>query len=212
MNNAQYRWLELFCIFILLPVAGLLMREYLHNWLIPALITLTAVCCFILLTDPHFKRFRITSMGQFSAVRKRIATFFLTGALFSGVLYGILNQENWFSYPLQSPLSWLMLLILYPLLSVLPQELIFRTYFFHRYKPIIPSKTWRIWLSASVFSLAHMVYGNWVAIVLSFCGGLLFSYTYAHSRSTLVCVLEHSLWGLWMFTLGLGSYLDSGAI
>ncbi|WP_105199197.1 MULTISPECIES: CPBP family intramembrane glutamic endopeptidase [unclassified Pseudoalteromonas] len=212
MTNTQYRWLELFCVFIILPLVGLGLREHLQNWLIPALIILTAVCCFILLTDPHFKRFRITSMGQFPVVKKRMATFFLTGALLSGVLYGIINQENWFSYPLQSPMSWLMLLILYPLLSVLPQELIFRTYFFHRYKPIIPNKTKRVWLSAAVFALAHVVYGNLVAVLLAFFGGLLFSYTYAHSRSTIACVLEHSLWGLWMFTIGAGSYLDAGAI
>ncbi len=90
--------------------------------------------------------------------------------------------------------------------------MIFRTYFFHRYKPIIPNKTKRVWLSAAVFALAHVVYGNLVAVLLAFFGGLLFSYTYAHSRSTIACVLEHSLWGLWMFTIGAGSYLDAGAI
>ncbi|MGB1201871.1 MAG: CPBP family intramembrane glutamate endopeptidase, partial [Cognaticolwellia aestuarii] len=47
---------------------------------------------------------------------------------------------------------------------------------------------------------------------LAFLGGLLFSYTYAQSRSTFVCVIEHSLWGLWMFTLGVGQYLDAGAL
>ncbi|MEO2266135.1 CPBP family intramembrane glutamic endopeptidase [Pseudoalteromonas sp. YIC-656] len=212
MNDSQYRWLELLGVFILLPLVGFAARAHLQNWLIPALITLTAFCCFILLTDPHFKRFRLTSLGQFAAVRKRIATFFMVGALLSGVLYGIINQDNWFSYPLESPASWLMLLVLYPLLSVLPQELIFRTYFFHRYKRIIPSKTARVWLSAAVFALAHMVYGNLIAVALAFAGGLLFSYTYAQSRSTAVCVLEHSIWGLWMFTLGIGSYIDSGAI
>jgi CheY-like chemotaxis protein len=109
------------------------------------------------------------------------------------------------------PLNGLMLLLLYPILSVMPQELIFRTYFFHRYKRIMPSKTVRIIVSASVFALAHIVYANVLAVLLAFLGGLLFSYTYAQSRSTFVCVIEHSLWGLWMFTLGLGDVLDAGA-
>ena len=165
----------------------------------------------LLLSDPHFKRFRLTSLGEFSAVKRRLFSFFFLGALFSGMFYGIMNQENWFSMPRNSFYDWLMLLLLYPILSVMPQELIFRTYFFHRYKRIMPSKTVRIIVSASVFALAHIVYANVLAVLLAFLGGLLFSYTYAQSRSTFVCVIEHSLWGLWMFTLGLGNVLNAGA-
>ncbi|KZY60857.1 intracellular septation protein [Pseudoalteromonas shioyasakiensis] len=211
MNANQYRWLEFTLIFVSLPLLGFFLRAYLANWLIPALIILMAVCGMLLLSDPHFKRFRLTSLGQFSAVKRRLFSFFFLGALFSGMFYGIMNQENWFSLPRNSFNDWLMLLLLYPILSVMPQELIFRTYFFHRYKRIMPSKTVRIIVSASVFALAHIVYANVLAVLLAFLGGLLFSYTYAQSRSTFVCVIEHSLWGLWMFTLGLGEVLDAGA-
>lgn len=211
MNANQYRWLEFTLIFVSLPLLGFFLRAYLANWLIPALIILMAVCGMLLLSDPHFKRFRLTSLGQFSAVKRRLFSFFFLGALFSGMFYGIMNQENWFSLPRNSFNDWLMLLLLYPILSVMPQELIFRTYFFHRYKRIMPSKTVRIIVSASVFALAHIVYANVLAVLLAFLGGLLFSYTYAQSRSTFVCVIEHSLWGLWIFTLGLGDVLDAGA-
>ena len=211
MNANQYRWLEFTLIFVSMPLLGFFLRAYLANWLIPALIILMAVCGMLLLSDPHFKRFRLTSLGQFSAVKRRLFSFFFLGALFSGMFYGIMNQENWFSLPRNSFNDWLMLLLLYPILSVMPQELIFRTYFFHRYKRIMPSKTVRIIVSASVFALAHIVYANVLAVLLAFLGGLLFSYTYAQSRSTFVCVIEHSLWGLWMFTLGLGEVLDAGA-
>ncbi len=212
MNANQYRWFEFTLIFVSLPLLGFLLRANLANWLIPALIILMAVCSMLLLSDPHFKRFRLTSLGEFSAVKRRLFSFFFLGALFSGMFYGIMNQENWFSMPRNSFYDWLMLLLLYPILSVMPQELIFRTYFFHRYKHIMPSKTVRIIVSASVFALAHIVYANVLAVLLAFLGGLLFSYTYAQSRSTFVCVIEHSLWGLWMFTLGLGDVLDAGAI
>ena len=211
MNANQYRWFEFTLIFVSLPLLGFFLRAYLANWLIPALIILMAVCGMLLLSDPHFKRFRLTSLGQFSAVKRRLFSFFFLGALFSGMFYGIMNQENWCSLPRNSFNDWLMLLLLYPILSVMPQELIFRTYFFHRYKRIMPSKTVRIIVSASVFALAHIVYANVLAVLLAFLGGLLFSYTYAQSRSTFVCVIEHSLWGLWMFTLGLGDVLDAGA-
>ncbi|MBD1581656.1 CPBP family intramembrane glutamic endopeptidase [Pseudoalteromonas sp. S16_S37] len=210
MNASQYRWCELLLIFFCLPTLAYIFRDHLANWLFPALITLMIICSFLLLSDPHFKRFRLTSLGQFSTIKRRLFTTFFVGALFSAMLYGLFNQENWFALPLNSTTQWLYLLIAYPILSVLPQELIFRSYFFHRYKRILPKKSTRIVLSAAVFALAHCVYDNWVAIALSFAGGLLFSYTYAHSRSLMVCVLEHSLWGLWIFTLGMGQYLDSG--
>ncbi|NOU50990.1 CPBP family intramembrane metalloprotease [Pseudoalteromonas sp. JBTF-M23] len=210
MNASQYRWCELLLIFFCLPTLAYIFRDHLANWLFPALITLMIICSFLLLSDPHFKRFRLTSLGEFSTIKRRLFTTFFIGALFSAMLYGLFNQENWFALPLKSTTQWLYLLIAYPVLSVLPQELIFRSYFFHRYKRILPKKNTRIVLSAAVFALAHCVYDNWVAIALSFAGGLLFSYTYAHSRSLMVCVLEHSLWGLWIFTLGMGQYLDSG--
>jgi len=212
VNANQYRWFEFAFIFIILPLIGFNIRQYLSNWLIPALIILMSVCCMLLLNDTHFKRFRLTSLGQFSAVKRRMFSFFFIGALFSGVFYNLLYQGHWFTLPRENLTDWLMLLLLYPLLSVIPQELIFRTYFFHRYKRIMPSKWLRIIISASVFALAHIVYANWVAVSLAFIGGLLFAYTYAQSRSTITCVLEHSLWGIWMFTLGMGDYLDSGAL
>ena len=212
MISTLYRWFEFTFIFIALPIVGFYQRDYLSNWLVPALIVLMSVCGMLLLTDPHFKRFRLTSLGQFSAVKRRLFSFFFIGALFSGVFYGIIHQGNWFTLPRNSLHDWLLLLVLYPVLSVIPQELIFRTYFFHRYKHIMPNKLTRIFISASVFALAHLVYANWVAVGLAFLGGLLFSFTYAQSRSTFVCVIEHSLWGVWIFTLGIGEYLDAGAI
>lgn len=210
LTASQYRWCELCGVFFCLPLFTYLFKDYLSSWLFPALLILMIVCTFLLLTDPHFKRFRLTSLGQFSQVKHRLFTGFFIGALFSAMLFGLANQTQWFAMPKNETTQWLILLIAYPLLSVLPQELIFRSYFFHRYKHILPSKNVRIFLSALSFALAHCVYDNWVAIALSFAGGLLFSYTYAHSRSLMVCVLEHSLWGLWMFTIGVGSYLDSG--
>ncbi|TMP61730.1 CPBP family intramembrane metalloprotease, partial [Pseudoalteromonas sp. S1649] len=81
--------------------------------------------------------FRLTSCGQFSAVNRRLFSFFVVGALFSGMVYGIMNQEHWFSLKRNSVNDWLMLLFHYPSLSVMPQELFFRTYFYHRYNRIM---------------------------------------------------------------------------
>ncbi|MDX1361121.1 MAG: CPBP family intramembrane glutamate endopeptidase, partial [Pseudoalteromonas tetraodonis] len=43
MNANQYRWFEFTFIFIILPLIGFNIRQYLSNWLIPALIILMSV-------------------------------------------------------------------------------------------------------------------------------------------------------------------------
>ena len=55
--------------------------------------------------------------------------------------------------------------------------------------------------------LVHLVYGNWIAMILSWFGGALFGYRYMQTRSTPVVVVEHAIWGSFIFTIGLGSYL-----
>ncbi len=114
LNASQYRWCELFLIFFCLPTLAYVFRDYLANWLFPALIILMIICSFLLLNDPHFKRFRLTSLGQFSTIKRRLFTTFLSGALFSAMLYGLFNQDNWFAFPLIPPLNgctcWLLTL------------------------------------------------------------------------------------------------------
>lgn len=110
-------------------------------------------------------------------------------------------------WPLNEPWMWVATLLIYPVVSVIPQEIIFRTYFFHRYKKILPSKYARWALSTFVFGLAHLVYGNWIAVVISWFGGAIFGYRYMQTNSTPVVVIEHAIWGSFLFTIGLGSYL-----
>lgn len=112
-----------------------------------------------------------------------------------------------FSLPSQQMQFWLITLALYPIVSVIPQELIFRTFFFHRYKHIIPSKNIRWLLSTFSFALCHLVYGNWIAVALAAVGGAIFGYRYITTRSTLVVIIEHTLWGSYIFTIGIGVYV-----
>jgi membrane protease YdiL (CAAX protease family) len=67
-------------------------------------------------------------------------------------------------------------------------------------------------LNALSFGLSHLFYGNWVAPVLAFFGGLLFAWRYQTSRSLGTVVIEHALWGDFLFTTGIGWYFYSGAI
>ena len=211
VSRPQLRWLEMLGIFLLLPLLALPFRQQLQLWLIPVLLLLALYCYGMISRDASFKRFRLLNAAQVAPLLRRRLPVFVLGALLCLLLYSLLGDGPWFAMPSESPKNWLLLLVLYPLLSAWPQELIFRTFFFHRYKKIIPRKKHRMLLSAALFGFAHVVYGNWVAILLALLGGLLFAYTYAKTRSTLACVVEHSIWGIWLFTLGLGHYLDSAS-
>ncbi len=100
----------------------------------------------------------------------------------------------------------------YPLLSALPQELIFCSFFFHRYKRFFKTPNARIIASAIVFAYAHVLYINWVAPLLSLIAGLIFAETYAKTRSLALVTVEHALYGNALFFIGLGWYFWGGAI
>ncbi|WP_216031188.1 CPBP family intramembrane glutamic endopeptidase [Psychrosphaera sp. I2R16] len=165
-----------------------------------------------LVTDPRFKRFRLWNLEKLREFLPNVMKTFLLAAFVITLASWWFTPQWLFSLPLEQTLMWIALLFLYPVLSAWPQEVIFRTYLFHRYKHIFKSKNLRAWLSALSFALAHLMFANWIAVVGSFFAGLVFAYTYMHSRSTLLVTLEHSLWGCWLFTAGLGIHFDSGML
>ncbi len=67
-------------------------------------------------------------------------------------------------------------------------------------------------MSAVLFSLAHLVFNNWQALVLTAIGGLMLAYTYHRSKSVICVSFEHAIWGNLSFTIGLGEYFSGGTI
>jgi membrane protease YdiL (CAAX protease family) len=106
----------------------------------------------------------------------------------------------------------MVVMLLYPFLSALPQEVVFRAFFFARYGSLFSNPVTLVVCNGLSFGLAHAVCGNWPAVVLSTLGGWLLAYRYHHTRSVPTVSLEHGLWGNFLFTLGLGRYLYSGSI
>ena len=104
------------------------------------------------------------------------------------------------------------MLLLYPLFSALPQEFIFCKFFFYRYKTIFKTNFNLIASSAIFFSIAHILFLNFLAPVLSFIGGLLFANTYNKHKSLLLVSIEHGLYGNSLFFLGLGWYFWGGSL
>lgn len=113
----------------------------------------------------------------------------------------------------EQPGLMLMIALLYPLVSALPQELVFRPLFFERYQALLPSGDWpAVVLNAALFSFAHLIYWSWIVIIMTFFGGLVFGWAYRIRGSFALAVTLHSLGGIIVFALGLGVYFYSGNV
>jgi uncharacterized protein len=199
---------ELALLFGLIP--ALLYRRLLPNFPIPILI---AVALLALLIAQRFPNFSLRRLFEWSRARSH-AFQILARDLFFMAALGIavwrFAPELLFSLVRKTPILWLAIIILYPLFSVLPQEFLFRVYFFRRYQSLFGRGTAMIAASAIAFGFVHIIFGNWLAVVLSAIGGVLFSRTYLRTASLTLVWLEHALFGDFLFTIGLGRFFFHG--
>lgn len=117
----------------------------------------------------------------------------------------LISPDKLLILPKEQILRWFTTLLVYPFLSAIPQETIYRLFFFHRYRELFPGKN-LILVSTFAFSFMHIIFENMVAVGLTLAGGYFFSRTYAQSRSFWITSIEHSIYGSIIFTLGLGQY------
>jgi hypothetical protein len=115
-----------------------------------------------------------------------------------------------FSFPRHRLGPWLLIMLLYPI-SAWAQELLYRTFFFHRYGALFERPRTRILASAVLFGWAHVAVNNLLAVGLATAVGLLFAATYERTRSTWLVSLEHALYGDFVFTVGIGPLFYSTA-
>jgi uncharacterized protein len=134
------------------------------------------------------------------------------------VLAPLIALATWLAFPhlflglpRQHPLFWGLIMVLYPLLSVWPQEMLYRSLLFHRFQALFRSDLALILVSAAAFGFAHVIFLNWIAIAMTAAGGFLFARDYARHRSLPLTCLEHSLYGCLIFTIGLGRFFYTGA-
>lgn len=123
-----------------------------------------------------------------------------------------LVPEQIFFLPRRLPDLWLMILAFYPWFSALPQEILFRVLFFRRYGSLFPAQGLAVGVNGAVFGLAHLVYWNWVAVGLSALGGIVLARAYLRHGGLAAAFLLHALFGMAVFTVGLGVFFYHGAI
>lgn len=140
---------------------------------------------------------------------KIVIVFFVFAIITTAAVY-FWKPNLLFKIPKENPLLWLLIIIFYPLLSVFSQGMIYRVFFFKRYD-ILFSKKWMVLVSACCFSFGHIIFGNYIAPLLTLFGGIIFAWRYQQTNSWVISNFEHALYGVWLFTVGLGQFLYSGS-
>jgi membrane protease YdiL (CAAX protease family) len=163
-------------------------------------------CAAVLLLDPAFDRRRLGGAG---ALPRELAGIALRGIAAAAVIVltaFAVGYPALLELPLRRPMRWARLLVVYPMLSAWPQELLYRTYFFHRYRRLFGGGRALVAASAAAFSFLHVVFPNAIAIALTIPAGLVLGWTYRRTGSLVVVTVEHALYGVLVFTLGLARY------
>jgi uncharacterized protein len=203
-------WIEFISLFVALPVLFSMLPMkgglFLILWVL-------AISCMLLWRKQTGRTLR--SLWDWKQIPKNIwnplLIRFLLCALVMAIFTLMYDPNRFLSLPMDHPLLWLMVMLFYPLLSVIPQEMLYRVYFFARYAPIFRNDRIMVLASGLAFGHAHIMFHNWVAYTLSIIGGIIFAETYARTRSFTIVWVEHALYGCFLFTIGLGWYFYSGA-
>lgn len=116
-----------------------------------------------------------------------------------------------YGLPRHEPVLWLFITVFYPLVSVYPQELVYRGVMFERYAPVFGSGTPMVAASATAFGFVHIIFGSWVSVLLTLVGGWMFARRYQRRGSLMSAAVEHAVYGVLVFTIGLGQFFYHGA-
>ena len=162
---------------------------------------------FILIKRNNHTFFKWKQLPEFKIHFRRILFLFIGLLVFSTAYIYHSFPEKLFSMPLQKTGIWIVILLIYSFLSVIPQEIIYRSFFFIRYQKLFKNETVLIFINAVVFSLGHLFFQNLLVLGITFVGGLFFGYSYHTTRSLVFVSIEHSLYGCWLFTVGMGDLL-----
>lgn len=193
--------IEFLWLYILLPIS--LYFEY------PIMIKLLLVLMsFIFICMQLFKKgvFKITKLNLkskrqfFNIFVKR---FILVITILSCYTYYV-YPDQFFNVMLHNTKLWIGITLVYCFISVPLQEIVYRTYFFYKFEQLFANKQLLLVSNAVVFSIAHIILKSPLVLILTCIGGYFFAITYHYFRSTRLVWIEHSLYGFWLFTVGLG--------
>jgi len=211
-SERPWRWISLLAEFAVLPAVVTAFAPAV-TWL--PLLWLLAACAWWRSGDdgdraPLAMSPRAARLDLRRELRRIVARFAVCGlSLTAGVAWAL--PQRWLDWPSERPVMWLSCLVLYPVLSVYPQELVYRRLFFLRYGDLFASGRAVSLASAVAFALMHAVFRNGWVMGLSFVGGFFFAETYRRAGSLRLVCFEHALYGSLIFTIGLGNFFSHAA-
>jgi membrane protease YdiL (CAAX protease family) len=204
MESTRYKSLELLIIFVLIPLS------FAFNYA-PILKLVIGVLGFSYIIYVLFKiekiKLRIEKNINWKAFWRSTIIKLLIIMGITSIFVWFTDANNLFTVMLHKPKLWALILLFYSLFSVYPQELLYRTFFFQRYENLFKNEKLFIFINALLFSLAHLFFKNTLVLLLTFIGGILFAITFKKSKSTVLVSIEHSIYGCWLFTVGMGNML-----
>lgn len=195
---------EFIVLFLLVPL-GLLVDVSLSFKVALVLIGF-AYCIGVLIKTKQFNKAMFTRLNMANSWKIILLRLLIT-IVFTNLIMYFYQSESWFIVLKEKSLMWISIVLFYSVVSVYPQELLYRTFFFYRYKELFKHPILLILVNALIFSFAHIVLKNVLVLLITFIGGLIFASTYHKSKSLLLTSIEHALYGSWLFTVGMGEML-----
>jgi uncharacterized protein len=208
VRSKPFLAVEFLALFVAIPLALALDKPIVPP--IPLLWMVGIYCLVVLYRDPSYPCAQLWNPRALRRQVGPILLLFTFGMAAMTWLTYTLPPGRLFGFVRTHPVVWLLIMVLYPVLSVYPQGIIYRAFLLHRYRHFSGTARQRKWalilISALAFSLMHVVFKNWVAVVLTFAGGILFARRHLETRSLFVSSFEHALYGCFVFSIGLGQY------
>ncbi|WP_298344372.1 CPBP family intramembrane glutamic endopeptidase [uncultured Algibacter sp.] len=204
MQSTLYKSLELFIVFVLIPISFAI--DY-SVWIKLGIGVFGFIYVIYVLLRVEKIKLKIAKQLDWKTFWKATAIKLSLIIIITISFVWVTDSTQLFNVLLNKPLKWLMLLFIYSFFSVYPQELIYRTFFFKRYGSLLKSDSLFIFINAILFSLAHFFFRSPLVLLLTFLGGILFALTFKKTESTLLVSIEHAIYGCWLFTVGMGEIL-----
>ena len=204
MKSRKYLSIEMFVLFIIIPLSLSLTISF---WLKATLLISGFIYAIIVMLREEKGSFKIQRNLEWNPFWKRTLVLFIGITIITTLYVYFMDANKLFCVPINKPKLWIIILLVYTFLSVWPQEIIYRTFFFTRYERLFQNKKLLVFVNAIIFSMAHLFFRNTLVIILTFIGGLLFGMTYLKTKSTLLVSIEHAIYGNWFFTVGMGQML-----
>ncbi len=202
-HRNAYLWAEFCLLFIGVP-----MLRYLHVFSFSPMQMIwgaSGLCAILLLRDRNFEFSRFWRVGQW---RKQLPWTALRFAAVASVLAvcSLMLIDKTGHSNIQGHSPFVFTLFFYPFLSVYPQGIIYRGFFFHRYQSLFPDRRLLIFASAMVFGYGHIIFDEPATVGLTVAGGLFFARTYSTTGSLIFSGIEHALYGNLIFAIGMWKY------